>query len=596
MSTKLASSADVADKKFDFVIIGGGTAGLALANKLSENKNVTVAVLEAGKAHLNDPLILNVNLWPFQMVQEEYNWMFTTVPQSKAANGQILWSRGKGLGGSTTMNLLMWTRPHREDIETIGRLGNPGWSWNRFYEYSKKTERYVPTEPVEPVPFKGVYKPQSVGHNGPIPISFAPTSSNAELPFQKSMQKSGFDVPSDTFSGEIAGTWKVPSIVDPETGHRSYSANGYLLPVIDRPNLKVLTEAYVTRVITSKKGDKVVAESVEFDYGEKIYKVNVGKEAILSAGTIKSPQILELSGIGDRKVLEKLGVAVQNHLPSVGENVGDKITAQVIVEMTAESNVVSSNLLADPAFHAKLRESLPGLKGDFPLLTTGVTFMPLQKFSNRADEIIAGLRSRISKATPELKEALEAQLRLLENDTVPDIEVITTPFILEPPVKDKAYILFALCLCHPFSRGSIHAKSVNAKDSPAIDPQYFTEPADLEILLDAVKFVRKVDEVPPFKDVVAREILPGPNVVTDDQMRETIKKNLATIWHTNGSLSMLPEGKGGAVDSKLKLYGTTNIRVVDMSVFPLPIGAHPQSAVYALAEQAGDVIKEEYKL
>ncbi|OBZ73019.1 Glucose oxidase [Grifola frondosa] len=580
MEHKLAKIDAVSGKTFDFVIIGGGTAGLVLAARLTEDPKVSVAVLEAGKPHFDDPLVLTVDGWMRQFMNPEYDWGFPTVPQVNAGNKPFLWSRGKGLGGSSAMNFLLWTKPQREDIDAFEALGSPGWNWERFQEYSKKSEKFylrvqegsLKVADHSPIP------------TGPLPISFARTSSGAEYPFQKSLESNGIKIVTDPMSGETVGTWKSVSVIDPETNTRSYATTGYLLPALDRPNLHVLTEAYVSKIITSKNGGEVVASGVEFEYAGATHRVDAGKEVILSAGAIKSPQILELSGIGDKAILEPLGVPVQVDLPSVGTNVQEHLTHNGLAFLMQDGhNIATSDLLRDAAFQSKLLEANPDLKGPLSVALSGLTFLPLQSFSDRASEIIDQLSAKIEKEAdsypPGLKEQYEYQLKCLKDEKVPEAEIIVFPFSFDPNVADKPFIALLPTLVHPWSRGTIHISSTDPKAIPIIDPRYFDVETDLEILLD---------------DISITEVAPGPNVATDDQIREHIRQNLTTVWHTVGSLSMLPKDKGGAVDPKLKVYGTKNIRVVDLSVIPIEIAVHTQAAVYAIAEQAADVIKADY--
>ncbi|EIW53745.1 GMC oxidoreductase [Trametes versicolor FP-101664 SS1] len=599
MDSKLSTIAKVSGKTFDFVIIGGScasTAGLALAARLSENCGVSVAVLEAGKAHLDDELVLTVQGWQRQFMNPEYDWKFPTVPQQNAKGKTLLWSRGKGLGGSSAMNFLMWSRPQREDVDAFEALGNPDWNWERFYEYSKKTEKFCPPSETST---DDLYNKDAVGSNGPLSISFARTTSNAELPFRKSLRDSGITLSNDALSGSVLGAWKTASVIDPVTNTRSYATNAYLLPAVDRPNLHVLTEAYVTKIITSKSATgEVVASGVEFQHDGTTHIVHVAKEAILSAGAIKSPQILELSGIGDRSVLEPLGVQVQFVLPSVGTNVQEHITHNAMAFlMHEERGIVTSDLLRDPAFLANFVNANPDFKG---LAFTGLNFVSLQSISSRADEIIRELEAKFALEAasypPGLKEQYEQQLKHLKDPNVPDVEIMVTPFSFNPTPATKPIIAILPTLIHPFSRGTIHAASADPTAPPAIDPHYFAHDADLAIFTEAWKFARKVAHTGAFSSLVATEVAPGPAVKTDEQIREYVRNNFVTTWHTCGSLSMLPQDKGGVVDPKLKVYGTQNIRVVDLSIVPLQITSHTQALVYAIAEQAADIIKHDHGL
>ncbi|KAI0768345.1 GMC oxidoreductase [Trametes elegans] len=595
MDGKLADVADIAGRTFDFVIIGESSLpGLTLAARLSEDPSVSVAVLEAGNAHFDDELVLSVQGWMRQFMNPEYDWKFPTVPQENANGKTLLWSRGKGLGGSSQMNFLMWNRPQRQDIDALEALGNPGWNWDRFYEYSKKSEKFSsPSAASE----EDLYSKHAVGSEGPLPISFARTTSGAELPFRKASPQS---LSPCTLSGNALGAWKTVSVIDPATNTRGYATNAYLLPAIDRPNLHVLTSAYVTRILITPAAAGVVAHGVEFTHGGKTHVVHAAKEAVLSAGTIKSPQILELSGIGDRAVLEPLGVPVNVDLPSVGTNVQEHITHNAMAFLMHEDRgIVTSDLLRNPAFRAKLVESDPDWKEPLSLAFTGLNFLSLQQITPRASEIIQSIEDRIKQGSfaPGLREQYEHQLKLLKDPTVPDVEIMVTPFSFKPDPADKPIIALLPTLIHPFSRGTIHASSPDPHAPPAIDPRYFAERADLDVLAEAWKFARELAHGPgAFAQLVAVEVAPGLAVQSEEQIREYIRDNFVTTWHTCGSLSMLPQDKGGAVDPSLKVYGTANVRVVDLSVLPLQLSTHTQAAVYAIAEQAADIIKLEHGL
>ncbi|RDX42762.1 GMC oxidoreductase [Lentinus brumalis] len=609
----LAKVEDVADKTFDFVIIGGGLAGCVLAARLTENPGVSVAVLEAGKAHLNDPLVTVPDGWMRQAYNPEYDWVFRTKPQARIQNGittpdgkpdpSFYWSRGKGLGGSSSINFLFWTRPSREEVDAVEKVGNPGWNWERFFEAAKKCETLVKTPITNHPDYKDLYDSKYVGHAGPVTISFARTVSGAEHRFQQALQAFGVPVIDDALGGNLNGTFKCPNNVDTRTGTRSTAATGYLYPALTRPNLTVLPEAYVTRIITSKEGEEAVAKGVEFKHGGKTYTVNVGKEVIVSASTVKSPHILELSGIGNRKILEKLDIPVQVDLPTVGENLQDHlILANPVWALKSDQDLVTSDTLLKPEVQSKLKsiygEELSG--GPLYFALSGCTFLPVQTFSDRADEIIASfekkLAERADKLPVGLKEQYEVQLEMLKDKNVPDIEIVVFPVNMQPGSGAPPFAGLLPSIGRPFTRGTIHAISKDPEVQPEIDPNYIEEEIDLELLVDSLKFVRKVAAQEEWKSITEGEMLPGPNVVSDEQIRENIKQNVSTTWHACGTCSMMPREKGGVVDTHLKVYGTKNIRVADLSILPLLTSVHTQATTYGIAEQAADIIKADHGL
>ncbi|KAI1787199.1 GMC oxidoreductase [Ganoderma leucocontextum] len=609
MDHKLAKISDVADNTFDFVIVGGGVAGCALAVRLSENPNLTVALLEAGNAHIDDPLITTPDGWMRQLFNPEYDWVYRTVPQKNSKNAvttpdgapdpSFYWTRGKGLGGSSGINFLMWTRPQREEIDAIEALGNEGWNWARYFEASKKSESFHPTVRTNDSEYADKYKEESVGSNGPLPISFTRTVSGAESRFQKALSAFGVDVIDDGLNGAHAGTFKSVSNIEASTGTRSTAATGYLFPALDRPNLKVLTGAHVRRLLTTKQTEGVVATGAEFGHGEQVYAVNASKEVILCAGTVKSPHILELSGIGNRATLESANIPVQVDLPTVGENLQDHIIfCGNMWQMKDGHNFVTSDTLPVPDLQAKLREIYGGIGGPVSLATTGVTFLPIKAVSDRAAELIEtaerDIASKADKLPAGLKEQYDAQLALYKSADVPSVEFIVFPFNPHPNGQAVPLVGLFSILSHPFSRGSIHATTADPAVEPAIDPNYLGEQVDFEILLDAVKFSLKVAGTAPWQDAAERELFPGAAGATEESLRDFVRNFISTVWHACGTCSMLPQDKGGVVDASLKVYGTTNIRVADLSTLPLITAAHTQTTVYAIAEQAADIIKKKY--
>ncbi|EKM53786.1 uncharacterized protein PHACADRAFT_125734 [Phanerochaete carnosa HHB-10118-sp] len=590
MEQKLAGIADISGKEFDFVVAGGGTAGCVVAARLSENPNISVALLEAGPAHFDDPLVSGYVGWTGTVTNPEYDWNYLTTPQRGFKGEPTIFPRGRGLGGSSQINWLIWQLPQREEMDAVGKLGNEGWNWETFHKYAKKVQRFCPPDPNERNEFKNLYKSDAVGHDGPISISFGRDSCGADAAWQRALAVNGVDTISTALDGDIAGTWKGVANVDPVSRSRAYSANGYLYPALDRPNLKVLVDAYVYKLITSEHADEVVATAVEFEHGGQVHKVFARKEVIVSAGhvAVKSPHILELSGVGDRKILEPLGIPVQLDLPSVGTNVQEHVTMiGSRIKMVEDRGLITFGMLDDREFAEKLRVTL-GLKDSFNLAQDGFSFVPIQIGSERAEQLVQKQRAKFAKGdySPGLKASYEKQLELLANPKVPDFEIFFFPstFPIPPPEPSKPHVGIYSLVSRPFTRGTIHVQSADPKAWPAIDPHYFEEDIDMDIMVDAMKFIRKVTRTEPFKSLVVEEQLPGPNVNTDEEISAYVRKNTCSSFHTTGSMSMMPRDKGGVVDPRFRVYGTKNIRVVDLSILPIHTAVHPQATVYAIAE------------
>ncbi|KAH9920536.1 GMC oxidoreductase [Epithele typhae] len=593
MESLLTTIDNVSGQVFDYVIIGGGTAGLVLAARLSEEPSKTVLVLEAGGAHLNDPLIdLPAGYGKF-MGNPEYDWAFTTVPQKHSKDTSFFWPRGKGLGGSSAVNFYTWSRAEKEDINAWERLGNPGWNWENHLKYAIKSETFVPASAEVAEKERQTHDPAVHGTDGPIVIGFPNTTSGWEVAMQDSLEALGFPRLRDLQTGTLVGAGRVPSTVDPRANTRTTSQD-YLKLAVGRSNLKILVNASVARVLLGPTEDGgFVASGVEFLFDGKTHVVSTSPsgEVILSAGTLKSPQILELSGIGDPAILEKIGVETKVSLPAVGTNVQEHLFAGMAYEVNEPEKYNTIDELTDPAKVAEHMALYPDGKGLFTLGISLLSWTSLKDISARAADIEA--TAPTTSTTPGLTEQYaEQHARIAEGAA--SAEYTTIPGFYSfpnPPTPGAKHVTLCSMLNRPFSRGTIHATSADPLAPPAIDPHYFEEPADLAAYVEQIKFARRLARTAPFAAVLGKELNPGPAVASDAELARWLKKHMTTVHHTAGACAMLPRDRGGVVDPQLRVYGTTGLRVVDLSVVPLIPGAHTQSVVYAVAEQAADVIK-----
>ncbi|KAA1477083.1 GMC oxidoreductase [Dentipellis sp. KUC8613] len=591
----------VAGNAYDYVIIGGGTAGLVLASRLSEDNNVSILVLEAGPDHTNDKLIAMPGNFGRKFMNPQYDYSFMTVPQKNSDNTPFYWPRGKGLGGSSAMNFYVWNKPPAEDVNAVEELGNPGWNWDRFHEYSKKAETFHPPSREMAVSQQLANHLHDYGQHGPIETGFMNVQSGWDsllLDTLKTMKVKPAEAP---FGGRVNGTYFSPSTISPITHERSSSLD-YLKRINDRTNITILTHATVSRILSTEDKDadgNIVATGVEFYYDGKKYSVEARKDVLLCAGAIQSPQILELSGIGDTAILSKIGVETKVHLPGVGTNVQEHLICGLSFELKEQDKFLSLDPLNDPAIFEENLKLYP--QGEGLLLLAPITFcvLPLETLTPAAASIIAAQETRFQnelesgKLSPGLKRQYEIQMRNLKAGAG-GLELAAAPAFVSrpnPPEKGKKYVSMHGGIYHPWSRGTIHATSTDPFQHPEIDPHYFEEDIDLITLLELMKFIRRVASQQPWSSCLGKEINPGPEVQSDDELKQWIKTTSSTTFHTAGSCSMLPREENGVVDSRLKVYGTTNVRVVDLSVLPLHIASHTQAWVYGLAEQAADVIK-----
>ncbi|KAJ6622056.1 alcohol oxidase [Mycena sp. CBHHK59/15] len=585
---------------FDFVVVGGGTCGLTLAARLTENPEVSVLVLEAGPANLDDPNILTPALFGIHYNNPQYDWGFTTVKQENAAGRNVYFGRGKGLGGSSAINLFQYHRPAKSDIDAFEKLGNAGWNWNLLKSYYMKAESFIPPPSKHETMSFDV---NQRGSAGPLGFGYAATLSNLEGPYHETLQKVGITPADEPFSGDTTGTWLTPLSIHPTKRVRSYAANMYYQPNASRPNFTVLVSVHVTKLILKQTAGIATADRVSFPHGSKDYEVSVAKEVILSADAVMSPQILELSGIGNPSVLSNAGIDVSVVLPGVGENVQEHINSAATYEIREDKQdtYTTFDYLSDPAVaadqFAEYKLHGTGVCGMGP---TCMTFVPLAALSPDAAILQRSLEQSIEArvasggCSPALHKQLIIQLESIVKQQ-PDFETVlaqtfnTKP---NPPKAGRKYITLHGMINHPISRGTIHVKSSDPTEAPAIDPRYFESDYDLKTLVELIKFNRRLVNQEPLCNILSGvEVNPGPEHETDEQISEWLKTHFSRTWHTVGSCSMLPLEDGGVVDTRLKIYKTTNIRVVDISIIPLHIGAHTQATAYALGELGADVIK-----
>jgi len=340
---------------------------------------------------------------------------------------------------------------------------------------------------------------------------------------------------------------------------------------------------------------------VEFQQSDGIMRVAARKEVVLCAGTLKSPQILELSGIGNAELLAGLGVPHRLPLNGVGENVQEHIYFGISYEMDPSKEWQTlDRLQTDNAWAAAQMKLFETQQGIHTLGLTGFTFAPMQQVSTNAATLIEAqceklkTANKAGKISPSLWEEYKIQMRVLRDESSVDMEWTTLPqfrTFRTKPEEGRQYMTVLVALNHPFSRGSIHIASADPNVQPLMDPHYFEDDFDMQLLLEGFKFARKVAEAEPFRSCIVREVDPGPDVQSDEQIRAYIREGLMTAFHTVGSCSMLPQSMGGVVDPRLRVYGTQNLRVADLSIVPLHVAAHTQATAYAIAEQAADIIK-----
>ncbi|KAF2021990.1 GMC oxidoreductase [Aaosphaeria arxii CBS 175.79] len=601
-------------KSYDYVIIGGGTAGLAVAARLSEDPNVTVAVLEAGGNRLDDVLIDAPNLFLQLWDKPEYDWMYRTVPQVGTADRVHGWVRGKVLGGSSAVNYNMFSMASRQDLNNWSELGNKGWDFDGIAPYYRKFEKYnAPSDDFGKQMDHKYIDPLLRGTDGPVQTEL---QWNQEV-WPKTCLNAGYPYPNDPRTGSAIGGFNQLVTVDPKTVRRSYAARAYYEPNAGRPNLSLLTEALVEKIELDKTGSgDAVATGVRFQVNGTSYLVRANKEVIVSGGVINSPQILELSGIGGSDVLKNAGVDVLVDNPNVGENLNDH-TAVAVTLQVKDEYPTAEVLLRNPEIQQQAMEAyLTHKVGPFANAPTTTGFASVDLVDpdlKNAGEHIASLVSEFKTTNPkadpagrndilarQLKSPKEAVTQMVCLTVGADPRKVGEPsqiFIHDSPGN---FVIVGACSTRSLSRGSIHIESSDPSKHPRIDPNYYAHPLDLDMaartVLHAFKLARTEPLLSHLKlgengDVIIHSSWGKKEPKTLEEAKEFASQNTATEYHPIGTCAMLPKEKGGVVDTELRVYGTKNIRVIDASIFPTHVQGNIVSLVYAVAERAADIIK-----
>lgn len=529
--------------KFDYVIIGAGSAGCVLAHRLSQNGRYSVCILEAG-GRINSALVNTPAAFAAFMFLKKYNWSFSAKKDPKIRHGQGLFvPRGKGLGGSSSINGMIYIRGQKEDYDQWQQLGNEGWSYTDLLPYFRKSETNE----------RG--GDDIHGDTGPIHVSNRPVFYPISRRFVAGAQQAGFEYTEDFngFDQEGVGYYQFTM----KNGERCGAARAYLEPALSRPNLTVLAGAQVKRILI--EGGE--AKGVEYVQNGRSAEVIASKSVILSAGAIHSPQLLMLSGIGDADELRQHGIDCVKHLPGVGKNLQEHVDACVLVRSKKRDGFTTS------------------LLGILRLLPDVFKYMFKRtgKLSTSVSEAGAFLKSRSDVKTPDIQLHM---LPLLFDDSGRDLKLMA----------QHGYSCH-VCVLRPQSRGTISLASANFQESPIIDFNFFSDPAgeDKRVLVDGIRQVRKIMSTEAFADYRLEEAHPGDDAQSDDEIFAKAKERLGLVYHPVGTCKMGNDGLA-VVDSQLKVRGIEKLRVVDASIMPTLISGNTNAPTIAIAEKAADLI------
>ncbi|KAL2205026.1 alcohol oxidase [Sarocladium strictum] len=570
-----AATAATVQETYDYVIVGGGTAGGALATRLSQGlPKSKILLLEAGPSALEE-LRINVPGMRGSILGSEYDWNFTTVPQT-ALDGRVIdVNRGRVLGGSSAMNYLCYDRASSAEYDAWGEMGSPGWGWENMIGAMVRSENFTGND-------GDVH-----GECGPIQSSYSRIVPEAIEGWQDTVSKLGVPVnDGGSLGGKPVGVMFQPTNIDVRDHTRSYSANSYL--PLAGSNLVVKTNAPVAKILfTDRNG--VVASGVQLADGSKI---TARKEVILSAGSIQSPGLLEVSGIGQKSVLQQAGIKQVVDLPGVGENLQDHIRTSNTYRLKEGYESFDPIIYdqSNPWVGEQLDLWFQNEKSWFDYTSSAYSFVNWGQVSKKVDTdlrnlaknaVTAGGNSVIDKK----------KFEHLSDPEVPQLEILMDAnYVGAAGYPGGKFITIFACVMHPMSRGSVHINTKTPSGKPLIDLKYFTNEYDIKAMIEGAKFARKIANTKPLSDVWEAEYEPGPEVKTDKQFRDWAIKAVNSFYHPIGTCAMLPKKDGGVVDKDLLVHGVKNLRVVDASIIPIQMSGHIQTAVYGIAETAAQKI------
>jgi choline dehydrogenase len=534
---------------FDYIIAGGGTAGCVLANRLSADPRNTVLLIEAGPWDRNP--FYRIPVMGVQLYLWDYNnWNFRTDPEPGLNGRQITWPRGRVIGGSSSMNGMIWTRGAHSDYDRWAQLGLTQWSFDKCLPYFKALENYEPGGN------------EWRGGAGPLRVGRQESRHPLFDAFIRANQQAGVPYNPDFNGADLDGVGRYDTNI--VGGQRWSTARAYLEPARSRPNLAVVTQVMVERVVLD--GTRACGITVRGADGPVTYRAN--REVILASGAIGSPVILQHSGIGRADDLSAAGVTVRHHLPGVGHNLQDHLNMTFHYE----------SLVEDMYFHASRFDRAMAMMFNAYVRKKG-------KGAIVPHNCGAFLKSDPAKATPDL------QIHYLASGL--KSRSLRAPF--QRALSGTPYgFMSHICHLHPDSRGSITPRSSDPLAAPRIIGNYLTAPADKVAMRAGFRWLETIFAQPAFDGLRKRRVIPGEDVRSDDEVDHWIASNASTVFHPVGTCKMGLDDSA-VVDERLRVRGIDGLRVIDASIMPLLISANTHAPTIMIAERGSEWILDDAK-